>query len=178
MKISNYEIGQTVIESLRDKLTIYSNPLLENNLSSSPFDGLGVSAKRLCLIKNSVFENFFASKQYGDYLGVKATGPLGVVEVEGGKRKIEEIFDDSDDMMEIVSFAWFNPDSASGNFSAEIRLGYRIKGGKKIPFKGGLFSGNVFDVLREVDFSKEKMNVPGYFGPKVLKFYKGQIIGM
>ncbi len=178
MKISGYEIGKEVVESKRDKITIYSNPLLMDNASSMPCDGLGISAKRLCLIKDSVFRNYFASKQYADYLGVKATGPLGAIEVDGGSRSAEELYSDSDEMMEIVSFAWFNPDSASGNFSAEIRLGYRIKDGKKIPFKGGLFSGNVFDVLKDVEFSKEKINVPGYFGPKVLKFYQCQIVGM
>ncbi len=67
----------------------------------------------------------------------------------------------------------------SGNVSAEIRLGYIVKpSGEKIPFKGGLFVANLFKLLEEVEFSKEKIEKPGYYGPQVIKFHKAEIVGV
>lgn len=178
MKVSNYEIGKNVVESKMDKLTIYSNALLEGNSASSPYDYFGISGRRICLIGDSVFKNYLASKQYADYLDVEPSGPAGVIEVEGGSKSSLELYNDSDEMIEIVSFAWFNPDTASGDFSSEIRLGYRIKDGLKVPFKGGLFVGNVFKVVEEVELSSDTINIPKYKGPEMVKFWKGKIVGM
>lgn len=176
--ISKYEIGEKVINSNLDKITLYSNPLLSNNESSMPYDEDGVSAKRICLIREGVFEQFFANKKHADYLGIKQTGPFGVVEIDGGSKNYNELYEDEDEIIEIVSFAWFNPDIVSGDFSAEIRQGYKIKNGVKTPFKGGLFTGNVFKILEDVELSKELIEEAGYYGPKVLKFHKGEIVGM
>jgi PmbA protein len=175
--ISNYEIDKD-LEFKADKITVYFNPLIEGNSSSSPYDGFGISANRLCIIEKGIFKNFFASKQYADYLNIKATGPTGVVEVECGDSNKSNLLLGDNKKIEIVSFSSFVPDLTSGNYSAEIRLGYIHENGKKIPFKGGLFSGNVFEVMKEMKFSKEKMNVPGYVGPKYIKFLKGDVTGV
>lgn len=181
LKISQFEKGKEIFKTNYDKLTMYSNPFVKNNIDSVPCDGLGISSNRLCLIKDNVFMNFYSTKQYSDYLGIKATGPLGVVEVNCGKKSVSELVVNNDEnkkLIEIVSFAWFSPDTISGNFSAEIRLGYEIIDGVKTPFRGGLFTGNVFKVLEDVEFSKEQVEMIGYLGPAVIKFHKSKIVGM
>ena len=66
----------------------------------------------------------------------------------------------------------------SGNFSAEVRLGYIVKDGKKTPFKGGLFTGNIFKLLENCELSKELIEETGYKGPKSIKFYEGELVGL
>ena len=176
-QISQYEIGNQIITPQKDTLTIYSNPLLPKNEQSIPYDGLGICAKKVCLINNNTLENFFASKQYAHYLNIEPTGPLGVIEVETGKNSIENLEQEDNQYVEIHTFSSFVPDLASGSFSAEIRLGYLVKDGVKTPFKGGLFSGNIFELLANCRLSQEELIEAGYKGPKAIKFYEGQIIG-
>lgn len=174
--ISGFEIGKEILKAKKDKFSITSDPFLKGNARTVAFDEDGISAKKNTIIENNVFRNFFGNKQYSDYLGIEPSGPLGVVIIDGGGKSIQEL-ETEEEYAEIISFSWFNPDNVSGNFSAEIRLGYIIKNGKKTPFKGGLFTGNVFKMLEDVEFSREKMNKPGFVGPEKIKFYEGKIIG-
>ncbi len=174
-KISNYELNQEIINSQKDKLTIYSNPLLKQNLASTPFDMDGVTSKKVCLIENNILKNFFASNQYAQYLNIGITGSVGAIEIQSGSYIENE---DLDERIEIHTFSSFVPDIVSGNFSAEIRLGYHIKDGIKTPFKGGLFSGNIFKLLENCKLSTQIIEESGYKGPKSIKFYDGEIIGL
>lgn len=174
--ISNFEIGKKIINEKLDSLTIFSNPLLKLNLASLPYDNLGICAQKVCILKNNVFTNFLSSKQYADYLNIKPTGPFGCIEILPGKKSCKQLLDDKDKIIQIISFAWFNPDIVSGDFSAEIRFGYILENGKKIPFKGGLFSGNVMQICQEIELSSNMQNKPEYFGPKSIKFHKAKII--
>jgi len=175
--LSRFKLGETVLETKGDPLTLYSNPLMPGNAASRPFDADGVAAKRLCLIENNVCRNYLASKQYADYLGVEATGPKGVTEIELGTRTTQQLRS-MEPAVEIVSFASFVPDSMSGHFSAEIRLGYYIKEGKRIPFKGGLFTGNVFDLAEHMYLSSSNRIKTGYSGPEAIRFEDSSIVGM
>ncbi len=176
--ISSYEIGKEVIKAKYDKLTVYSNPLVLHNGASSPYDEYGTSSKKLCILEKGHVKNLFANRKFAEYLGMKSTGGLGVIEVECGENSELDLFEKSKNYIEIVSFASFDPDTVSGDFSAEIRLGYKVSGGVKTPFKGGLFTGNVFKILEEVEFSKEKLEDSGYIGPRTIKFRKGEIVGV
>jgi len=177
LNISQFEPEKSVINSKKDKITIYSNPLLKSNSASTPFDLDGICAKRIPLIENSIFKNYFASKKYADYLKLNPTGPLGVIEVKTGEKSINELQESQNKIIEIKSFSSFVPDMISGDFSAEIRLGIIIKNGKKTPFKGGLFTGNIFKLLEETHLSKEVQEKVGYLGPKAIKFYNADIVG-
>ncbi len=178
MQISDYQINQKVLNTKKDHLTIYSNPFISKNSASVPYDDLGISAQKICIINDSVFKNHISSKQYADYINVLPSGPLGVIEVSSGSKNEDDMYNDNEDKIEIVSFSSFDPDSTSGDFSSEIRLGYRIKNGIRIPFKGGLFVGNVFKIIEEMYLSKEQINIPGYCGPRTIKFNKGKIVGL
>ena len=177
-EVTRFEKGDEVIKGKYDRLTIYSNPLRADNNTSHPYDNEGVSARKLCLIRNNVLENFAASNKYGQYINEKPTGPLGPFEIETGNKSYNELIVDEDKQIEIVTFASFSPDTISGDFSAEIRLGYVIENEKRTPFKGGLFTGNVFKLLEEIELSKESIDEVGYIGPKSVKFHKGQVVGL
>lgn len=174
-KLVKYDIGEKIISSKFENITIYSNPEIENE-QSIPFDSEGIKSKRICLIENGVLKNFFASKRYATYLNIKATGNFGPIELECGSFSEKEILDETE--LIIDSFSSFVANPISGDFSCEIRLGYFIENKKRIPFSGGLFTGNIFEILKEVKFSKEIVNVPGFKGPKTILFQKAKIIGV
>ena len=169
----------------KDKLSISTNPFVSLNFNSSLFDDDGVLSKKIDLIKNGIFTNYFSNKQYADYLGIKPTGAFGCIDIKSGKKFIKEISKQIP-YIEIVSFSSFVPNSISGDFSAEIRLGYLVtkdkksKSGKiiKKPFKGGMFSGNVFEIIQDMSLSKERKEETGYIGPKIVLFNNCVVSGM
>lgn len=178
LKMSKLKKGDYITKKAKkDTLTIYSNPLLAHNAKSSPYDGDGISNYKKTLIEQNKVKNFISNKKYADYLSIAPSGSLGVVELENGNKSYEELIKNSSKVIEIVSFSSFSPDAISGSFSAEIRLGYIIENGKRTPFKGGLFSGNVFDLIDDIELSKEIIEKPGYKGPKSIKFYQAEIVG-
>ena len=176
-KISNYEEGNEIVKAKKDTLTVHLNPLLKDNNASAPFDFNGISGQNLSIIENGVFKQFYSDIRNASYLNIKPTGPMGSIVVQEGKKSIKELCDEKE-YVEIVNFGWFNPDITSGNFSAEVRLGYILKDGKKTPFKGGLFTGNIFKLLEDCELSKEVIEEAGYKGPKAIKFYKGELVGL
>ena len=174
--LSRYAKGKPVIPTMPvtsnsssgDAITLINNPLVPLNPQSRRFDNDGVAAKRQILIDKGIFTGYIASKRFADYLHIPPTGPLGVIELSSGSSSMTTIY--KEPCVEIVFFSSFVPNSLSGDFAAEIRLGYLHKDGKKIPFKGGMVSGNVFEAFAHVFFSKEETAVAGYQGPKAVRF--------
>ncbi|MCB9362550.1 hypothetical protein H6504_03870 [Candidatus Woesearchaeota archaeon] len=172
--VSSYKIGEPAVHSENDRLTIFTNPLLPENSSSGPFDQQGVTSRRICLLEESRCAAFFASKQYAEYLNTEATGGFGVIEILPGTAPITR----PERHIEIVSFASFVPDQVSGDFSAEIRLGYIVEGKNRKPFKGGLFSGNIFELAKHLHLNDKVIEKPGYMGPDMVLFDNGNIVGL
>ncbi len=176
MRLSRYEIEKKIVEEQGDSLTISTNPFIPFNIASSAFNEEGVVSKKIVLIEKNVFKNYFSPKQYADYLKIKPTGALCSIQVGKGTKKLKELR--TEPTYEIVSFSSFVPNFVSGDFSAEIRLGYLHKDGKKIPLKGGMFTGNVFELIKNCSLSKEIKKESGYVGPKGILFRKGIIAGL
>jgi predicted Zn-dependent protease len=66
----------------------------------------------------------------------------------------------------------FVPNALSGDFSAEIRLGYLYKNGKRIPIRGAMFTGNLFAMLDTMRMDGE-LHLARYKGPAVVRFDAG-----
>lgn len=158
-----------------DAITLINNSLVPFNPQSRKFDNDGVAAKRQILIDRGIFTGYVASKRFADYLHIPPSGPLGVIELCQGSTSMTAIY--KEPCVEIVFFSSFVPNALSGDFAAEIRLGYLHKDGKKIPFKGGMVSGNVFEAFAHAFFSKEETTVAGYKGPKAVRFEKLTLSG-
>ncbi len=173
MGLSRYKQNEDVAKEYidGDRITIISNPLLNYNIGSTLYDEDGVPARKLALIKDGRFKSFIAPKKYADYLKISPSGPLGAIEVLPGSASEKELLKGmhgAKGVYEIVSFSSFVPNDISGDFAAEIRLGYYHKDGKKIPLKGGMLSGNLFELASHWLLSKETMQKPGYAGPTAL----------
>lgn len=175
-KISNFKKGKNILKDVKkDKLDITINSL-SNNSINIPYDGLGITSKKIKLVEKNKIKEVFSSKKYGDYTKNKPSGSFGEIEINTGVNKYKDLI--SNDCVEILNFASFTPDEITGNFSCEIRFGYVHKNGKKIPFSGGLFNGNIFELLKNCNLSSEKYLKKGFKGPKHIKFFKGEIVGV
>lgn len=68
-------------------------------------------------------------------------------------------------LLRVVEFSSFEPDPVTGDFVAEIRLGYEGGGAEARPVKGGAVRGNVFEVLAGARFAVETGFFGEYAGP-------------
>jgi PmbA protein len=165
---SRLEKGRPVIEDPEgETLSLYSNPQIPGAMRSGPFDEYGLAAKRVEVIKDNVFKKRTLDKRYSDYLGEEATGGFANVEVETGAKSRDALL--TDGCYELLRFSTFEPNPVTGNFSAEIRTGYKIEGDKRIPIKGGSVTGVMYDAFRRAWFSSEKVTRAAYRGPAAVK---------
>jgi len=165
---SRFEAGKPVIEDPEGELlTLYSSPEMPGGMKSGPFDETGLAKKRAEVIKDNVFICRTLDKRYADYLGGVPTGSFANVEVNTGKRPFDELL--SEGTCLLLRFSTFEPNTVTGNFSGEIRTGYLIEGGRRVPIKGGSVSGVIQDAFKRAWFSSEKTTRSAYTGPTGVK---------
>lgn len=176
-KVSAWEIGQSVFrgEVTGDPLTVWANRCIPFGIASNRFDEEGLPAQRVELIRDNKLVSFAASQRYADYLGLPPTGAFGGVELPPGKWEAASLL--SEPYVEIALFSWFNPDSITGDFATEIRLGYLVENGVRKPFKGGQLIGNYLDALADVRWSRETGTFGHYLGPQTARFGNLKIAG-
>jgi PmbA protein len=176
-KISSWEIGKSVFpnEVKGDPLTIWANRCIPYGTTSNRFDNQGVPAQRVELIKFNKLATFTASQRYAEYLDIPVTGAFGGVELLPGKNEASTLLEEP--YIEIAQFSWFNPDPVTGNFATEIRLGYLVENGKRIPFRGGQLIGNYMAALADVHWSAETGFFGNYLGPHTARFNDLKVSG-
>lgn len=169
-KLSTWEIDKPITrgEVAGDPLTVWANRRLPFGTHATRFDEEGLPAQRVALIEDGRLLAFAASQRYADYLGVPATGAFGDIEVAPGKTPLADLL--AEPHVEIVAFSWFNPDEVTGDFACEIRLGYRVEGGVRTPFRGGMLVGNYLDALADARWSAETGFFGDYQGPAAVRF--------
>lgn len=151
--------------------TLRSNPFLPFNPASGRFDNEGTASKAVTIVERGICQEFLASQRYASYIGVEPTGALGPIEIDAGEERGDAMR--TEGAVEIVGFSSFVPNSMSGDFSAEIRLGYLHRRGRRIPIRGAMFSGNIFRMLDLLRLSRERMAMDRYHGPAVMRFESG-----
>jgi PmbA protein len=168
--ISKFSPGEKVAS---EDLTIISDGLYPFGLMTSEFDDEGVPQRKNILIENGVFNDYVYDQLYGIKDRKKSTGnglrqddvffvfdskyagsPGNRVSnfyVKHGKKSLNELTREVKHGILVKKFSWLTPDAMSGNFSSEIRVGYYIDNGEITkPIKGGLISGNFFDLIKKI----------------------------
>ena len=176
-KASTWEVGQSVFhgEVTGDPFTAWANRAIPYGVNSDRFDGEGLPAQRVELIRDNKLVTFSASQKYADYLNLKPTGAFGGVEVAPGKWETAALLEEP--YVEIALFSWFNPDPITGDFACEIRLGYLVENGVRKPFRGGQLVGNFLDAHANVRWSRETATLGHYLGPTMARFGKLKVAG-
>ncbi len=170
------KVGDALIESEGDPITIAGDATLPYAVASAPTDSSTVPARRLELLDRGVIRNMHSDAQFAAYLGVEPTGPLGSLVWTPGSTSAADLFGDGP-VLEVLAFSANMPDPMTGAFAAEIKMGYLHQGGARIPVAQGSVTGNVFEALRNCRLSRETEEHEGYFGPSQVRFEQLQVAG-
>jgi PmbA protein len=174
---SHLGIGQPVIFDLKgEALSLSSNPGLSGGIKTRAFDDSGLPLYRVQVIDQNIFQKRMNTKRYADYLQEEATGDFSNLEVDTGSRSFSDLLAEGP-CYHLLRFSTFEPNPITGAFSGEIRTGYFLKEGQKIPIKGGSVSGIMRDAFKEVFFSQERTQRDAYLGPKALRIENLDIAG-
>lgn len=174
-RYSIFSAGDPVLQNEREALGIASTPGLPGGLHSYSFDELGFPTERVQLIENSRVKNFLIDGRYADLLHLPRTSALMNIEVECGVTAYADFLQEG--VLELTKFSTFQPNTISGAFSGEIRLGYLHKAGRKIPIKGGSVSGSTQAAFARSLRSAERCQRGAYSGPRGVFFESLTIAG-
>ncbi len=172
-RMSRFKVGEFITgdEPRGDRLTLVSDATRPFGIRTSAYDSRGIPAQAVTLIEDGVFKRPWADARYAQYLGVPATGELGNLTISRGSTPLDTLRSASQGpVFEIVAFSLFNPDPVTGDFSTEIRLGYRHDASGVRPIKGGSLVGNTFAALVDARFAAEPFTDGAYFGPAAIRF--------
>ncbi|WP_455542079.1 TldD/PmbA family protein [Intestinibacter sp.] len=158
-----------------EKVTIIDNPLLENGLSSAPFDDEGVATfkkeivskgKLTTLLHNLKTANKANTKSTGNgfkgsYATTVSVSPSNFY-IERGDTSFDEILETIGDGLLITDFAGLHSgaNAITGDFSLAAK-GFYIKDGKRdYPVDQITVAGNFFDLLKQIDVVGDDLNFP------------------
>ena len=166
MHQNHYELKDAVSNNKFD-LTLKSN--IKGCFNSRSFDGNGVTLSSKKLIKEGKLVNNYGDIRFGYYLlndASKVSGNYSVCQISNYdtfayKRKPHIIID---------HFSSPQMEADSGYFGGEVRLARYVDGKKYIPLTSFTLSGNIYDALKDVKFSKEEVTTNSYKGPKYFIF--------
>ena len=163
MHQNHYKIGD-VISNNKFDLTMKAE--INGCANSKKFDNHGVVLSTKKIIDKGVAKNNFGDIQFGHYLGVKdITGVLPVCEL-----KADGVEYKNQKHLIIETFSAPQLEENSGYWGGEVRLARYFDGKKYIPLTDFSISGNIYEDLKNVEFSKEKSTAASYKGPKYFIF--------
>lgn len=150
-------------ESVSPKLSIIDDPLIVRGLGSRPFDGEGISSKRLPIIEKGVLKNFYIDTYYGKKLGMApTTGSPSNRIMELGTKDLAGLISDLSEGILITSWLGGNSDGATGDFSLGVR-GHLIEDGQiGAPVSEMNVTGNLLTLFQSLI---EVGNDPWRFSP-------------
>ncbi len=159
--ISRFRVNERIVEQAANDFTLKTSGILPFGLYTDPFDDDGISGQEHTIIDRGIFKKYWATKRYADYLNVEPTGSFKNLIIEPVSNEISS----TDSYYDIVQFSDLSPDPITGDLVAEIRFGYQVQNGKKIPIKGGSIGCNVFEALKNIQFSDNHTFEGLYSGP-------------
>ncbi|MFI5274958.1 MAG: metallopeptidase TldD-related protein, partial [Ktedonobacterales bacterium] len=162
-----------------DRLTLISDPLRSFGVQSYACDRDGLPARALTVIEHGLFTGPWADARYAAYIGVVPTGAFANPTVTPGETTLSALraADPDEPVYEIAAFSGLDPDPVSGDFVAEIKLGYRHDASGTHPIKGGSLAGNAFAAFADARFSREVYTDGVYAGPAAIRFAQLTISG-
>ncbi|MCD6404075.1 MAG: TldD/PmbA family protein [Nanoarchaeota archaeon] len=158
-------------------LTMCDDGLLPFGLNTAPFDGEGVPCRRTILMKGGKVRGFLYDFTTARKEGKESTGNFlhlrkrpniserNLIVKPRKKLELEGIY-----IKHLVGIHTAN--ESNGDFSLNTENAFLIKGGEWIPLKNVMLSGNVFELLKEVEVGddlrqEDKIASPSLFFPRM-----------
>lgn len=161
-------------EIFSKNLSIIEHPHLDYFLGSSLVDEEAIKTNQKTIIDKGVFKKIIYNQKYGLLTNNKSTGNCfsGIsftnVLQEPGKKKINTIIENTKKGLLVYSIMGVHTnDLVTGDFSLTIANAKEIVDGKYNRTVTNLnFTGNIKDILKKMNFSKEQM----FFGTSLFSF--------
>ena len=162
-----------------DRMTLHSDALRPWGMNSAPFDQNGVAATITPLLEDGILRRYWTNIRSAAWLGGEPpTGEFAGLSLAPGQWRLEDLRSAADGpVYEVVSFSAMMPDPITGDFVAEIRLGYRHDASGVHPIKGGSLSGNLFTAFQDARLSAATFSDGAYYGPMSIRFGALSIAG-
>lgn len=111
-------------------LTIVDDPFIPSGFGSRLFDSEGISAKKMPVIENGVFKNFFIDTYYGKKLKRSpTTGGSSNLVIMPGSKNLQEMIGELSHGILVRGFIGGNSNSTTGDFSLGV-YGTMIENGQ------------------------------------------------
>jgi PmbA protein len=143
-----------------DGIRIIDDPLRKRGLRSRPFDGEGVSGKKLALIEDGVLQTWILDCATARELGLKTTGhaqrgassppsPGGSnLHLEGGRVSPDDLIADIKDGFFVTDLIGMGVNMVTGDYSRGAN-GFWIENGKRtFPVSEVTIAGSLLDIFR------------------------------
>jgi predicted Zn-dependent protease len=168
--LSRYGPGRSIYGSVAlrgEPLTLTSDGTLPYGLRSRPFGDWGEPTRQLTLIEDGVAVGLLCDLREAALHGIMPTGGPGNVVLPPGLTLPDALRARAGrPVLEAASLAWLAVEPRTGDFSAEIDLGYLDDG---TVVTGGGFRGNVFAMLAGARYSARLAARSWYRGPEALR---------
>ena len=168
-------------EIVNQSLSIIDNPLLEKGMNTTRCDGEGSVSKTTELIKDGVLNSFIYDIYTANKEGVKTTsnGYRGsylstpMISPSNLEFKFDEMKDLSEIKKGVLTTSVLGAHTAnpiSGDFSVEANNAFKIENGEITePINKAMISGNIFEIMKQVEGLKSEIKQYGSFIlPKLL----------
>ncbi len=155
-KTAAFKLDETLADGSGsgDRLALTAVPYLKGNPRSAPYDADGMALSPVACVEGGKLSRLIGPLKYTRYMGLADTGDLPLFELEPGKAGVAEL--EAGPHIEAVSFSDFFVDENTGDFGGELRLGYLVQGGRRIPVKGGSITGSMVENRGLVRLSRER----------------------
>ena len=160
-----FSVGDDIQQEAKgDKITVTMRGKVKGSVSSSAFDGDGVTLVDKTVIENGKAVSLWGGTRFAQYLGEVATGNLGCISVECGTLTHNELC--SSPYFRCASMSGLQVDIYNDYIGGEVRLGYYFDGEKEMPVTGISISGKLSAALANIRLSAEETTYESYRGPK------------
>lgn len=158
-KQNHYKKGD---ELSNTKFDIILKPTIKGCVAGGKYDKNGIVLKAKKIIKDGKVIANHGDLRFGTYLKEKnITGELKCIELNAKGTNYKK-----EPHLIVETFSSPQLEEASGYWGGEIRLARYFDGKKYMPLTGLSISGNIYNDLKEVEFSKEISTHKNYKGPK------------
>ncbi len=177
------KIGEQIFD---ERLSVYDDPFAPG-LGSTAWDAEGVPTRRLVFVQQGVLQRFAYDLKTGYRYGEGSTGSAVRSGGEGPGIGMHNLFVDGPRMKDpgderavwihdVVGAHTANP--FSGDFSVEISNPFWVEEGDLVdPIRTAMFSGNVFEMLREIGGLGKDTRRVGRLTIPSIRLNNQQIIG-
>ena len=141
-------------------------PVISGCTASRRYDQNGIVLKSRKIVSKGKANAYYGDQRFGSYLqeeNISGSLPVCEVKAEGIPYKKEK-------HLIIETFSSPQMEEDSGYWGGEVRLARYFDGKKYIPLTGFSIAGNIYENMKDVQFSKEESTLRNYKGPKYFIF--------